>query len=123
MQNLSADLSIASANTNPSPEQPREQKAAQVTAIIVEKLKETLTAQYANNQHKLVVTGQDSCPVELVQGPSIQSQDLINYYEEADVIVVSQAIYAASVEGKTVSILADDTDILFCYCTITRNNN
>ena len=71
----------------------------------------TLTAQNAPDRHKLVVTGQDPCPVELFKGIGIQRQDLINHHEEADVIVTSQAMYVASVEHKSVGVVADDTDI------------
>ena len=83
----------------------------QLIALIVEKLTERLTEQDGEFQHKLVVTGQDPCPVELFKGLCIKRQDLINHHEEADAIVVSQAIYISTVEGKSVGVVADDTDI------------
>ena len=83
----------------------------QLIALIVEKLIERLTEQDDEFQHKLVVTGQNPCPVELFKGLCIQRQDLINHHEEADAIVVSQAIYVSTVEGKSVGVVADDTDI------------
>ena len=81
----------------------------QLIAIIVQKLKQSLTEQIS--QHKLVITGQEDCPIELSMGLCIERQDLINHHEEADVIVVSQAIYVSSVEKKSVGVVADDTDI------------
>ena len=85
------------------------QNKMQLIAIIIEKLKEGLKDEH--DFHKLVVTGQDSCPLELYKGLCIQRQDLANNHEEADVVVASQAMYAASTESKTVGVLADDTDI------------
>ena len=81
----------------------------QLIAIIVQKLKQSLTEQIS--QHKLVITGQEDCPIELSMGLCIERQDLISHHEEADVIVVSQAIYVSSVEKKSVGVVADDTDI------------
>ena len=83
----------------------------QLIALIVEKLIERLTEQDDEFQHKLVVTGQNPCPVELFNGLCIQRQDLINNHKEADAIVVSHAIYVSTVEGESVGVVADDTDI------------
>ena len=80
----------------------------QLIALIVEKLIERLTEQDDEFQHKLVVTGQNPCPVELFKG---LLQNLINHNEEADAIFVSQAFYVSTVEGKSVGVVADDTDI------------
>ena len=83
------------------------QNKKQLIAIIVEKL----VKQLDQHPHKLVITGQDPCPVEIFHGICIQRHDLSTNHEEADVIVASQAIYAAEVEKKTVGVMADDTDI------------
>jgi hypothetical protein len=63
-------------------------------------------------QSKLVVTGQDPTPTEISAGGiTISRQDLKTTHEEADEIVVAQAIYAATEEGKHVGVVADDTDV------------
>ncbi len=41
----------------------------------------------------------------------IRREDLKTTHEEADVIIVAQAIYAAKDEGKRVVVVADDTDV------------
>ena len=61
---------------------------------------------------KLIVTGQTPTPIEIsADGLVIFRQDLENFHEEADAIIVAQAIYAATVEFKHVQVVADDTDI------------
>ena len=46
-------------------------------------------------------------------GVIISREDYKTTHEEADAIVVAQAIYEAKVERKHVIIVADDTDILY----------
>ena len=41
----------------------------------------------------------------------IRREDLKTTHEEADAIIVAQAIYTAKVEGKCVVVVADDTDV------------
>ena len=61
---------------------------------------------------KLIITGQDDTPIEISScGTIIRREDLNTKHEEADVIVVAHAIYAAEVESKKVFVVADDTDI------------
>lgn len=61
---------------------------------------------------KLIVTGQNHIPIQISAGGLVISrQDLQNFHEEADEIVVAQAIYAATVEAKHEQVVADDTDI------------
>lgn len=64
------------------------------------------------HKHKLVITGQDEVPIEISPGGIIiDREDMRTSHEEADVIVVAHAIYAAQVEKKQVIIIADDADI------------
>ena len=47
------------------------------------------------------ITGQEESPVEIAPGGAvIRREDLKTTHEEADAIIVAQAIYAAKVEGK-----------------------
>ena len=62
--------------------------------------------------NRLIVTGQDDTPVEIAPNHVvIQRHDLRTTHEEADIIVVAQAIYAAKEEKKYVTVVADDTDV------------
>lgn len=62
-------------------------------------------------KHKLVITSQDGTPVQLGPGGvPIQRHDMATSHEEADVIIVQQAIMLAD-EGRSIRVLADDTDV------------
>ncbi|KAL8593372.1 hypothetical protein ACOMHN_065978 [Nucella lapillus] len=81
----------------------------QLIQIIVETLVTEATVP-GGHQSKLIVTGQDPTPIEISAGGiTISRQDLRTTHEEADEIVVAQAIYAATEEGKHVGVVADDT--------------
>ena len=63
-------------------------------------------------KHKLVITGQEKTPVEISCGSVvIQRHDIATTHEEADNIIVQQAILVAVKEQKHVTILVDDTDV------------
>lgn len=63
-------------------------------------------------QNRLIITGQEHTPIEVTPGGVvIRRADLRTTHEEADVIMVAQAIYAAKEERKNVVIVADDTDV------------
>ena len=77
----------------------------QLIGILVESIK-------ADAVHKLIITGQAEVPTEMSPGNIvIERNDLKTTHEEADPIVVAQAMYVEKVEGKSVSVVADDTDI------------
>ncbi|KAL8568389.1 hypothetical protein ACOMHN_066414 [Nucella lapillus] len=83
----------------------------QLIQIIVETLVTEATVP-GGHQSKLIVTGQDPTPIEISAGGiTISRQDIRTTHEEADEIVVAQAIYAATEEGKHVGVVADDTDV------------
>ena len=64
------------------------------------------------NTCKLVITGQEETPVEIsCGGVVIQRRDIATTHEEADNIIVQQAIQVAADEQKHVTVLADDTDV------------
>ena len=61
---------------------------------------------------RLIITGQDDTPIEIAPGGVvIRRDDMKTSHEEADTIIVAQAIYAAKEERKHVVIVADDTDV------------
>ena len=62
-------------------------------------------------QNRLIVTGPDPTPFEICKGLVIQRGDLQNTHEEADVILVNQAVHAAKNKVSGVKVIADDTDI------------
>lgn len=63
-------------------------------------------------QSRLIITGQESVPIEIApNGVVINREDLKTTHEEADTIIVAQAIYAAREERKHVVVVADDTDV------------
>ncbi len=63
-------------------------------------------------KHKLVITGQERSPVEIsCGGVVIVRHDIATAHEEADNIIVQQAMRVAINEQKHVTILADDTDV------------
>ena len=83
----------------------------QLIQIIVETLVSDEVIQ-EGCKSKLVTTGQDYTPIEIAQnGLVIRRQDLKTTHEEADTIIVAQAIYAAKEERKNVVVVADDTDV------------
>ena len=70
------------------------------------------------SQHKLVLTGSDSVPVEINRGVIIKRQYMKTTQEEADTMVVQQV---AEVKAKKVLVVADDTDIcvlLLHFCCL-----
>ena len=68
--------------------------------------------------HKLVITGQQEAPVEIGYGGAvIQRCDIATTHEEADNIIVQQAMKVAVDEQKQVTVFADDTDV--CSSTLS----
>ncbi|KAI9528029.1 hypothetical protein NQZ68_024785 [Dissostichus eleginoides] len=66
-------------------------------------------------KHKLVVTGEDSCPIELSMEERRSRYELENPQEEADTIIVQQVLACAG-EAHPISVVSDDTDV--CVCVI-----
>ncbi len=89
------------------------QNKKQLIDIICKDLESDTDFHRKNTEkHKLVITGQENTPVEIsCGGVVIQRQDIATTHEEADNIIVQQAIQVAVDEQKHVTILADDTDV------------
>lgn len=60
---------------------------------------------------KLVITGSNNTPIEIKHGVVIQREDMSTSHEEADCIIVQQAIMAATEHQQAVSVVADDNDV------------
>ena len=62
--------------------------------------------------HKLVITGEDPCPIEISNGgESVETRsDLNTTHEEADIIIAQQLVRCAS-DARTVTVICDDTDV------------
>ncbi len=111
-------------NTSPLPAQTQvltiSENKKQLIALLVASLKAEKSL-LKNTVHKLVITGQEDVPVELSARGVIDRIDLETRHEEADPIVVAQAMYLAR-EEKSVSVIADDTDIYMLCCLIITFN-
>ena len=57
------------------------------------------------------MTGAEPTPLEISRGGVTERTELRTTHEEADVIVVQQAIHLASLDKQSIHIVANDTDI------------
>lgn len=89
------------------------QNKKQLIDIICKDIQQDTDFLHKNTEmHKLVITGQDKTPVEIsVGGVIIHRHDIVTTHEEADNIIVQQAIRVARDEQRPVTVLADDTDV------------
>jgi len=62
-------------------------------------------------KNKLVLTGQDPVPIEVSCDVLRQREDLENFHEEADVIMVHQMSKLAEEGATAINVLCDDTDV------------
>ena len=67
-------------------------------------------ARHTSN-HKLVITGHNDAPTEIFKGVIIERHDISTTHEEADNIIVQQAIMCAKETSDTIMVIADDTDV------------
>ena len=68
--------------------------------------------QKHTTRHKLVVTGQENTPVEISNGGIvIKRSDISTSHEEADNIIVQQAIMCSKEQDTGVNVVADDADV------------
>lgn len=103
-----------SANS-PLPPQKQILTVAENKKQLIQIIVETLVSEGVipgSYQSRLIITGQEYTPIEITpEGAVIRRADLRTTHEEADVIIVAQAIYAAKEESKHVVVVADDTDV------------
>ena len=86
------------------------QNKKQLIDIICKHIQKNSYFQKNSEKHKLMITSQQKSPVEISCGVVIQRDDIATN-QEADNIVVQQAIQVAVNEQKHVNILANDTDV------------
>ena len=60
--------------------------------------------------HKLVVTGEDPCPIEVQNEERRTRYDLETHQEEADIIIVQQVLKCVG-EAQSILVILDDTDV------------
>jgi hypothetical protein len=78
--------------------------------IIFEELtQDRLFHQQFTRAHRLVVTWEDTCPIEMKNEDWCIRTDLDTYQEEADVIIVQQVLKSIG-EASQVTVISDDTD-------------
>ena len=83
----------------------------QLNRLICEELiRDRLFHLQSTKQHKLVVTGEDPCPIEIKMEETRIRHDLENQQEEADTIIVQQVLVCAG-EAQQISVVSDDTDV------------
>ena len=95
---------------------------------LVDVIVDTLLAQkeqLASTNHKPVVIGRDPVQVEISRGMTIRLEDLRNAHEEADVIIIHQmlSIVDSSTNDSSISVISDDTDVLYCWSTFTMTDS
>jgi len=75
--------------------------------------------------HSLVVTGSNTTPQEVSLGVLIQRGDLTTSHEEADVVMVQQAVALANQGINCMKVICDDTDVFvllvhyYHHCKLT----
>lgn len=75
------------------------------------------------SRNKLVITSSSDTPTEIYKGVAIQRRDISTSHEEADNIIVQQAVMCAKCQSGTIVVVADDTDvfILLLYHYLQEN--
>ena len=80
----------------------------QLIRILCEELTEDrLFHLRSTGDHKLVVTGEDPCPIEVQNEERSTRYDLETHQEEADIIIVLKWVG----EAQSISVISDDTDV------------
>ena len=87
----------------------------QLIGILCEELTEDrLFHLRSTGDHRLVVTGEDPCPIEVQNEEKRIRYDLETYQElgqeEADIIIV-QHVFKCVGEAQSISVISDDTDV------------
>jgi hypothetical protein len=87
-----------------------ENKKKLIQLIFEELCKDMLFHTDYTKKHKLVITGEKNCPVEIQNEEIRMRHDLATNHEEADNIIVQQVL-RCSLEGKSITMMSDDTDV------------
>ena len=82
-----------------------------VRALVVQPPNHNMFHLQSTRDHKLVVTGEDSCPLEVRNKERNTQYDLQTHQEEADIIIVQQVLLCVG-EARQTAVASDDTDVL-----------
>ncbi len=82
----------------------------QLIDIICKQLVDIYQLHHADDEHKLVITGQNEVPVEVHKGVVINRRDLKTSQEEADMIMIHQICELAN-NVHCITVVCDDTDV------------
>ena len=94
-----------------------ENKKKQLICIIFgELIHDRLLHVECTKGHKLVVTGEQPCPVEISSEQVKPRHDLETHHEEADNIILQQVLKCGA---KAVSVISDDTDVFILLLKLT----
>ena len=95
-----------------------ENKSQLMELICKELTRDTTFHRDYTMTHKLVITSSNNAPVEIrYGGVVIHREDMSTSHEEADCIIVQQAITVATEYQVGVSVIADDTDVFILLLT------
>ena len=84
----------------------------QLIALIVEDLCENVSfAEGANINCRLVLTGEDPVPIEIIKATKIRRHDMKTTHEEADNILAKQMVISASQANNGVCVVSNDTGV------------
>ena len=83
----------------------------QLTDIICEYTVERARANEEPARHKLLVSGREPLPLELLRGHKRNREDLRTTHEEAGVTMMYQGIQSARSGVQSVKVISDDTDV------------
>ena len=83
----------------------------QLIQILYDKLtQDRLFHLQSTRDHKLVVTGEDSCPLDIRNEERNIRYDLETHQEEADIIIVQQVLHCVG-EARQIAVVSDDTNV------------
>jgi len=87
-----------------------ENKKQVISLIFDELIRDTLFHQESIQRHKLVVTGEDPCPIEVNMKGKRSRFDLETKHEEASIIIIHQVLHCAE-QARQIAVMSDDTDV------------
>ncbi len=89
-----------------------ENKKQIIDILIKEFIEDDAFHQKHLQVHKLILTGEETTPVEISKGGIvIKRQDMNTTHEEADNIIVQQVLMAVTENCHGVNVISDDTDV------------
>ena len=87
-----------------------ENKKQLICLIFEELTRDRFFHQESTQRHKLVVTREDPCPIEVSMEEKRSWFDLETQHEEADIIIIHQVLYCAE-QACQIVVISDDTNV------------